>query len=98
MQNIYEGSYDLVEEELLPDIYERGLNYVIVEKVSPIKAKDLVPTYDVDGDQIGTEKAEKMFADFSKFSQIDFDNSSQKLIDTLYKYGMFYILNRDLLS
>ena len=97
MQNIYEGSYDLVEEELLPDIYERGLNYVIVEKVSPIKAKDLVPTYDVEGDQIGTEKAEKMFADFSKFSQIDFDNSSQKLIDTLYKYGMFYILNREVL-
>ena len=97
MQNIYEGSYDLVEEELLPDIYETGLNYVIVEKVSPIKAKDLVPTYDVEGEQIGTEKAEKMFADFSKFSQIDFDNSSQKLIDTLYKYGMFYILNREVL-
>ena len=97
MQNIYEGSYDLVEEELLPDIYERGLNYVIVEKVPPIKARDLVPTYDVEGEQIGTEKAEKMFADFSKFSQIDFDNSSQKLIDTLYKYGMFYILNREVL-
>ena len=97
MQNIYEGSYDLVEEELLPDIYERGLNYVIVEKVSPIKAKDLVPTYDVEGDQIGTEKAEKMFADFSKFSQIDFDSDSQKLIDALYKYGMFYILNREVL-
>ena len=97
MQNIYEGSYDLVEEELLPDIYERGLNYVIVEKVSPIKARDIVPTYDVEGDQIGTEKAEKMFADFSKFSQIDFDSQSQKLIDTLYKYGMFYIVNREVL-
>lgn len=97
MQNIYEGSHDLVEEELLPDIYERGLNYVIVEKVPPIKARDLVPTYDVEGDQIGTEKAEKMFADFSKFSQIDFDSKSQKLIDTLYKYGMFYILNREVL-
>ena len=97
MQNIYEGSYDLVEEELLPDIYERGLNYVIVEKVPPIKARDLVPTYDVEGEQIGTERAEKMFADFSKFSQIDFDSQSQKLIDTLYKYGMFYILNREVL-
>ena len=96
-QNIYEGSYDLVEEDLLTDTYERGLNYVIVEKVSPLKAKDLVPTYDVEGNQTGTVRADVMLAELSQFSQMNFDRRNQKLIDVFYKYGLQYVFNREIL-
>lgn len=96
-QNIYEGSSDLVNEGLLPEVYEEGLNYVVVEKVVPIKARDIVPTYDVEGEQNGTERADKMFAELSKFSQQDYDSSSEKLNDTLYKYGMYQIRNYEVL-
>ena len=96
-QNIYEGSYDLVEEDLLTDTYERGLNYVIVEKVSPLKAKDLVPTYDVEGNQTGTVRADVMLAELSQFSQMNFDSRNQKLIDVFYKYGLQYVFNREIL-
>lgn len=96
-QNIYEGSYDLVEEDLLTDVYERGLNYVIVEKVSPLKAKDLVPTYDVDGNQTGTVRADVMLAELSQFSQMNFDRRNQKLIDVFYKYGLQYVFNKEII-
>ena len=96
-QNIYEGSYDLVKEDLLTEEYERGLNYVIVEKVSPLKAKDLVPTYDVDGNQIGTVRADVMLAELSQFSQMNFDRRNQKLIDVFYKYGLQYVFNKEII-
>ena len=96
-QNIYEGSYDLVKEDLLTEEYERGLNYVIVEKVSPLKAKDLVPIYDVDGNQTGTVRADVMLAELSQFSQMNFDRRNQKLIDVFYKYGLQYVFNKEII-
>lgn len=96
-QNIYEGSYDLVEEDLLTDTYERGLNYVIVEKVSPLKAKDLVPIYDAEGNQTGTVRADVMLAELSQFSQMNFDRRNQKLIDVFYKYGLQYVFNKEII-
>ena len=96
-QNMHEGSWDLVQEGLLPEVYEQGLNYVVVEKVVPIKARDIVPTYDVEGEQIGTERADRMFVELSKFSQRDFDTSSQALNDILYKYGFYSIRNHEVL-
>ncbi|MFO0002272.1 MAG: hypothetical protein ACK559_14170, partial [bacterium] len=32
-QNIYEGDYYLSERGVIPEIYERGLNYNVVQKV-----------------------------------------------------------------
>ena len=96
-QNIYEGSYDLVKEDLLTEEYERGLNYVIVEKVSPLKAKDLVPIYDVEGNQTGTVRADVMLAELSQFSQMNFDRRNQKLIDVFYKYGLQYVFNKEII-
>ena len=96
-QNIYEGSYDLVKEDLLTEEYERGLNYVIVEKVSQLKAKDLVPIYDVDGNQTGTVRADVMLAELSQFSQMNFDRRNQKLIDVFYKYGLQYVFNKEII-
>ena len=81
----------------MTDTYERGLNYVIVEKVSPLKAKDLVPTYDVEGNQTGTVRADVMLAELSQFSQMNFDSRNQKLIDVFYKYGLQYVFNREIL-
>ena len=96
-QNMYEGSGDLVNKDLLPEVYEQGLNYVVVERVVPIKARDIVPTYNVEGDQIGTERADKMLAELSKFSQRDYDTANQDLIDTLYKYRFYSIRDHEVL-
>ena len=96
-QNYHEGDSYLVREEILPRVIEKGLNYVVVEKVTPIKAKDIVPTYNVEGEQIGTERADQMLAELSKFHQADFDRHEQKLLNTLYKYGLFEVINFDIL-
>ena len=87
----------LVKEDLIPNVVEAGFNYVVVEKVTPIKAKDLVPIYDTEGEQIGTERADRMFAELSRFRQSDFELRNQKFIDTLYKYGMYDVTNHELL-
>ena len=96
-QNYHEGDSYLVDEEIIPRVIEKGLNYVVVEKVVPIKARDIVPTYDVEGDQIGTERADRMFAELSRFRQSDFDRREQKLLDTLYKYGLYEVVNFEIL-
>ena len=96
-QNLHEGNDMLVREGLVPDVVEAGLNYVVVEKVVPIKAKDLVPIYNTEGEQIGTERADRMFAELSRFRQADFELRSQKFLDTLYKYGMYDVTNHELL-
>lgn len=96
-QNYHEGDLYLVDEEIIPRVIEKGLNYVVVEKVVPIKAKDLVPIYDTEGEQIGTERADQMFAELSRFHQADFDRHEQKLLNTLYKYGLYEVVNFEIL-
>jgi hypothetical protein len=36
MQNMHEGYAELVEQNLLPKVYERGLNYVVVDKAEKL--------------------------------------------------------------
>lgn len=96
-QNLHEGNDMLVKEGLIPDVIEAGLNYVVVEKVTPIKAKDLVPIYNTEGEQTGTERADRMFAELSRFHQADFELRNQKFLDILYKYGMYDVTNHELL-
>lgn len=84
-QNIYEGDGYL---DFIPEIYERGLNYVVVENINRIKGTDLVPIFDVEtGQEIGTVTAAEMFRDLKKFGQRDFDQYNPKLQTVLEKYG-----------
>ena len=94
-QNVYEGDYYL---SIVPQVFERGLNYVVAENTPRIKASDIVPTHDVEtGQEIGTATAGEMLSDLKKFSQRDFDTHSDKLQDVLRKYGLEDALNYEVL-
>ena len=93
-QNIYEGDGYL---SIIPNIYERGLNYVVVDKIDRIKSSDLVPIYNEDGDQIGEVKAATMFSDLGQFSQRDFDSHRSELQYVLTKYGLIDIMSYNVL-
>lgn len=93
-QNIYEGDGFL---NFVPEMYERGLNYVVVENVPKMKASDMVPTFDENGDETGTVRAAEMIKDLSKFNQRDFDRNSSELWNTLSKYGLEDIFSYDVL-
>jgi len=84
-QNIYEGDFYL---GIVPKVFERGLNYVVAENTPRIKTSDVVQTFDVDGNEIGTSTAGQMLKELQQFSQKDFDNKVSKLQDVLAKYGL----------
>jgi len=94
-QNIYEGDFYL--KGIIPEVFERGLNYVVAENTPKMKAADVVETFDEDGNVIGKTTAGKMLSDLSAFSQKDFDNKTSKLQDVLTKYGLQDIMSYDVL-
>ena len=94
-QNIYEGDYYL--KGIIPEVTERGLNYVVAENTPRIKTSDVVEIFDEDGNAIGTATAGQMLKELQQFSQRDFDNRVGKLQDVLYKYGFYDIMNYDVL-
>jgi hypothetical protein len=94
-QNIYEGDYYL--KGIIPEVTERGLNYVVAENTPRIKTSDVVEIFDEDGNAIGTATAGQMLKELQQFSQKDFDNRVGKLQDVLYKYGFYDIMNYDVL-
>jgi len=94
-QNIYEGDFYL--KGIIPEVFERGLNYVVAENTPKMKAADVVETFDEDGNVIGKTTAGKMLSDLSAFSQKDFDNRTSKLQDVLTKYGLQDIMSYDVL-
>ena len=94
-QNVYEGDFYL---SIVPQVFERGLNYVVAENTPRIKAADVVPIYDVEtGQEIGKATAGEMLNDLKKFNQKDFDTHSDKIQDVLRKYGLEDALNYELL-
>jgi hypothetical protein len=93
-QNIYEGDAYLT---VVPKIFERGLNYVVVEKADRLKASDMVPTYDENGDQVGEARASEMIKDLQKFGQKDLDSAGSKLQDVLMKYGLEDVMSYNVL-
>jgi hypothetical protein len=96
-QNIYEGD-GLLAGDVIPKVFERGLNYVVTEAAPRIKADDIIPTYNPEtGEQVGTERAGKMLAEIKKFSQKDFDNAKSELQDVIRKYGFGDIFNYNVL-
>ena len=95
-QNIYEGEPYL--GHILPEVYERGLNYVVVESTPRLRSSDIVPTYDVEtGVENGMTTAGQMIKDLSKFNQRDFDQRKPELQDVLAKYGFSDILSYEVL-
>lgn len=94
-QNIYEGDNYLT---VIPEVFERGLNYVVTENIPRIKGEDAVPIYDAEtGQEIGTSTAGKMLRELSQFNQRDFDRQESKLQDALAKYGLEDVTSYELL-
>ena len=81
-QNIYEGSYDLVEEGILPEVLETGLNYIVAEKVESAK---------------GNKAVNELVRDLKNFTQRDFDMRTSKLQDVLEANDLSYVMNYDVL-
>lgn len=81
-QNMYEGSYDLVEEGIIPEAFETGLNYIVTEKVETAK---------------GSKAVNDLMRELKKFTQRDFDNRTSALQDVLVANDLDYVLNYDIL-
>lgn len=95
-QNIYEGDYYL--KGIIPEVFERGLNYVVVENTPRLKAADIVNTFDPEtGEEIGTTPAGDMMRQLGKFNQKDFEQHDDKLLDVLGKFGFSDIMSYDVL-
>lgn len=96
-QNIYEGDGYLAGD-VIPEVHERGLNYVVTDNAPRLKAADIVPVYDWNsGEEIGTERAGDMMKELAKFSQTDFDEHNADLEAVLAKYGFTDIFSYDVL-
>lgn len=73
-QNIYEGDGYL---SFVPEMYERGANYVVVEKAeAPLVSNK------------GGAELQAMLKDLSRFNQEDFDKHNPELVKALEKYGL----------
>ena len=82
-QNIYEGDYYLT---FIPEVFERGLNYVVVEKAeAPLVSNK------------GGAELQAMLKDLSQFTQQDFNRHNPKLIETLEKYGLEDAMSYDVI-
>ena len=86
-QNIYEGDYYL--KGIIPEVFERGLNYVVAESTPRIKTSDKVTVYDQDGngDVVGETTAGEMLRQLGQFNQNNFDKQNENLIKILNKFG-----------
>lgn len=97
-QNMQEGDAQLIEKGLIPQVYETGLNYVVVEKVQPIDEDTRVPVYKLDtGEAFDTEPLGTMISELEYYTQADFDVKDQDLIDILKNYGVGAMADYDIL-
>jgi hypothetical protein len=84
-QNIHEGDYYL-SGSIIPESFERGLNYVVVEKIDPpLKSTK------------GFDKLNNLLNRIQKFSQKDFDQHNSDLQEIIEEYDMSDIFSYDLL-
>ena len=97
-QNMQEGDAQLIENGLIPQVYETGLNYVVVERVQPIDEDTRVPVYKLDtGEAFDTEPLGTMISELEYYTQADFDVKDQDLIDILKNYGVGAMADYDIL-
>lgn len=97
-QNMQEGDQDLIGKELVPQVYETGLNYVVAEKLELLQAKTKVPVYNIStGEYYDIEDADTMIEELRQFRQADFDTKDEGLVDVLKSYGLQDFLNYDII-
>lgn len=97
-QNIQEGD-GLLSGNVIPEVHERGLNYVVADNIPKMKASDIVPTYDVEtGERNGSERASKMIDELGTLHEGDYENHTQEAQDILNKYGLGDVLHYDVLD
>jgi hypothetical protein len=97
-QNMQEGDPELIDKGLLPQVYETGLNYVVVEKLEVLGGKTKVPVYDINtGKQYDTEDADVMIEELTPYGQADFDTRNPDLIEVLKSYGLQDFLDYDII-
>jgi PAS domain-containing protein len=96
-QNMQEGDAQLIEKGLIPQVYETGLNYVVVEKVGKINEDTRIPVYDVKGKRYDDESLFTMIKELNEYSQADFDVKDQNLIDILNSYGIGAMADYDII-
>jgi hypothetical protein len=96
-QNMQEGDAQLIEKGLIPQVYETGLNYVVVEKLGKINEDTRIPVYDVKGKRYDDESLFTMIKELSEYSQADFDVKDQNLIDILNSYGIGAMADYDII-
>jgi GNAT superfamily N-acetyltransferase len=98
-QNIYEGDYYL-SGTILPETFERGLNYVVVEKISPAITRTIdlgIADINIESDKKGIGKLNDLLKKLKQFTQKDFDNHNGDLQDILAEYDLTDIMNYDVI-
>jgi hypothetical protein len=98
-QNIYEGDYYLAGT-ILPETFERGLNYVVVEKISPAITRTIdlgIADINIESDKKGIGKLNDLLKKLKQFTQKDFDNHNGDLQDVLAEYDLTDIMNYDVI-
>jgi hypothetical protein len=98
-QNIYEGDYYL-SGTILPETFERGLNYVVVEKISPAITRTIdlgIADINIESDRKGIGKLNDLLKKLKQFTQKDFDNHNVALQDILAEYDLTDIMNYDVI-
>lgn len=97
-QNMQEGDQELIGKNLLPQVYETGLNYVVAEKLEALQAKSKVPVYNIStGEYYDNEDADVMLSELNQYSQKDFDTKDPDLVEVLKSYGLEEFLNYDII-
>ena len=98
-QNIYEGDYYL-SGTILPETFERGLNYVVVEKISPAITRTIdlgIADINIESDKKGIGKLNDLLKKLKQFTQKDFDNHNDDLQAILAEYDLTDIMNYDVI-
>lgn len=97
-QNMQEGDQELIGKNLLPQVYETGLNYVVAEKLEALQAKSKVSVYNIStGEYYDNEDADVMLSELNQYSQKDFDTKDPDLVEVLKSYGLEEFLNYDII-
>lgn len=94
-QNIWDAD-GLLTDDIIPPVFEAGLNYVVAENIPKAKFGNTVPIYDVEtGARIGSTTFKEMLDELSDYNQWDHDNHKNQ--EVLIKYGFGDALNYDML-
>ena len=98
-QNIYEGDYYL-SGTILPETFEKGLNYIVVEKVDQAISRTIdlgIAEINIELDKKEIGKLNDLLKQLKQFTQKDFDNHDPKLQQILEDNDLTDIMNYDVI-